>query len=51
MGNYVLDTDKYLWDALGVDKVFEIALALVVFVIGEMLIRRVKRYARERRKP
>ena len=33
------------------DKVLEIALALVAFVVGEMLIRRVKRYFRERRKP
>jgi hypothetical protein len=36
---------------LGVDKVLEIVIALVLFVLGEMLIRRVKRYLRERRKP
>jgi hypothetical protein len=35
----------------GVDKVLEIVIALVLFVLGEMLIRRVKRYLRERRKP
>jgi hypothetical protein len=31
------------------DKVLEIAIALVVFVLGEMLIRRAKRHFREKK--
>lgn len=48
-GNYVPDTDTHLCDALSVDKVLEIATALLLFVLGEMLIRRLKRYVRKRR--
>jgi len=47
----VKDAGRCMVEEPLMDKVLEIALALVVFVVGEMLIRRVKRYFRERRKP